>query len=250
MALRVKALTFDIFGTTVNWRSSINTALTKSLSSIPGTEHLDIHKFAQEWRDSYIQFTRGFVPGVTEYKSIDEHHLESLEALLRRYEVSLGEGEGEGEVERLSREWHNLEPWADTVKGIERLNTKYTTAMLSNGNIELLDDLEEFGKLGFKERISAGEFGAYADMADKPWEGVYRGACKRLGVKEEETAMVAAHLGDLEAARKLGMRTIFVQRPGEENLTEERVAEAKKWVDIWISEDEGGFEELATRLGV
>lgn len=79
-------------------------------------------------------------------------------------------------------------------------------------------------------------------------------------------AMVAAHSGDLEGAvslslrkhephanlwqRKVGLRTIFVERPGEETLTEEKLAEARKWVDIWIGQDEGGFEELARRLGV
>lgn len=64
--------------------------------------------------------------------------------------------------------------------------------------------------------------------------------------------MVAAHLGDLDAARKLGLRTVYIERPGEENWgpDEDRYKDAKKWVDVWVADGEGGLEEVVRRLGL
>lgn len=68
--------------------------------------------------------------------------------------------------------------------------------------------------------------------------------------------MVATHLGDLEAARGCGLRTVYVEREGEEGWSEERVEGAKRegWVDIWVKVEEtdsgGGFLEVARRLKV
>ena len=86
----------------------------------------------------------------------------------------------------------------------------------------------------------------------KPRSEVYLGACRLLGASGPgEVAMVAAHLGDLEAARGLGMRTVYVERRGEEEwgVEEERYKEARGWVDLWVGEGEGGFEEVARALG-
>lgn len=102
----IKALTFDIFGTSVNWRSSVESALSRAFAGKPGTEGLHVPTFAQEWRDEYIKFTTSFEPGKTGFKSIDEHHESSLKELLGRYGV-LG-GFEEGKVEDLGRVWRKF----------------------------------------------------------------------------------------------------------------------------------------------
>ncbi|KLU86437.1 haloacid dehalogenase [Magnaporthiopsis poae ATCC 64411] len=64
-------------------------------------------------------------------------------------------------------------------------------------------------------------------------------------------AMVAAHLGDLEGARACGLRTVYVERAGEEvwGEDEDRYKDARKWVDVWIPLGSEGLLELARRLG-
>lgn len=119
------------------------------------------------------------------------------------------------------------------------------TATLSSGNRSLLADLDRFGGLGFARLMSAEDFKAY-----KPDPKTYLGAAEMIGARPEEVAMVAAHLGDLDAARKLGSRTTYVERRQEEGWqeSEERYQAAKQWVDLWVGVDEGGFVEVARRL--
>lgn len=120
-----------------------------------------------------------------------------------------------------------------------------TTATLSNGNLALLRDLSDFGDLAFQKLFSAETYGSY-----KPAPATYNGAVMDLNATAGEVAMVAAHLGDLQAARSHGMRTVYVERPREEEwgVDDERYKAAKGWVDLWISEGEGGLGKLATVL--
>ncbi|KAI2605968.1 haloacid dehalogenase [Hypoxylon fragiforme] len=274
-ALRnIKALTFDVFGTVVDWRSTVEDALAEvaqakvaspTYASLPAASRArlealtadDWARFAQEWRASYHVFTSTFVPGETAWKDIDAHHLDSLRVLLRAWGLadiflpsSADDDDDEGgeEVRSLSLVWHRLRPWADSAAGIRRLGTRLQTATLSNGNQSLLRDLDAHGGLGFRRIISTADFGAY-----KPHPSTYLGAAAALGARPDEVAMVAAHLGDLAAARELGFRTIYVERPGEEQWgpREGRYREAREeWVDLWVAEGEGGFEEVARRLGI
>ncbi|PTB68699.1 haloacid dehalogenase [Trichoderma citrinoviride] len=263
----VKALLFDVFGTVVDWRSSVTDELSlrifrKQQSSSGRSEEeassslspalrtrlealaqSDWDRFVQEWRDSYNAFTRAFDPATDEWKSIDEHHRESLVELLRRWDL-----EGlftESEIRSLSLVWHRLAPWPDSAEGLERLHGRYTTATLSNANTSILRDLSDFGGLVFDKVFSAETFRAY-----KPDPGTYLGAVRGLGLRPEEVALVAAHMKDLRAARDLGLGTIYVERPAEEEWgrEEERFLEARGWVDLWVAEGEGGLLGVAEKL--
>ncbi len=170
LAGEIRALTFDVFGTVVDWRSSVVAEL-RSLAQdkissaafsllpdglqkrAPELTARDWSSFAAQWRARYSQFTLSFVPGESEWKDIDTHHHESLVALLREWQL-----DGlytNDEVVNLSRVWHRLQPWPDSSQGLHMLGRAFTTATLSNGNPELLDDLDKFGNLGFKAIISA-----------------------------------------------------------------------------------------------
>ncbi|KAI1418571.1 haloacid dehalogenase [Hypoxylon sp. FL1857] len=258
----VKALTFDCFGTVVDYRSTVHQELVKralekkespTFSSLPESLRTrleamtddDWAKFGEEWRNSYGEFTQSFVPGKTPWKDIDTHHYDSLLELLRKW--GLTGIYTDDELRSLSLVWHNLKPWDDSAAGIRRLGTRFVTSTLSNGNQSLLQDLNANGNLGFRKIISTADFGAY-----KPHPSTYLGAAAALGFRPEELAMVAAHLGDLAAARSNGLRTIYVERPREEawGPEQERYKEARKWVDLWITESEDGFLEAAKRLGI
>ena len=259
----VKALAFDVFGTCVDWRTTITSTLHASFqakstsSSIPGPlrAHLAAQtrehcgRLAQAWRDEYTAFCRGFVPGTTPWRDIDTVHRESLAALLEAR--GLSGAYSEADVGELAVAWHHLRPWDDAVEGLGRLGgggeggRGFITAALSNGNVEILKDLD--GHLGgaFRVLISAAAVGTY-----KPHPSVYREAVEKLAEgRAGEVALVAAHLGDLEGARRCGLRTVYVEREEEEDWDKEKREEARGWVDVWISVDEGGFVELARKLG-
>lgn len=259
----IKALTFDVFGTVVNWRISVEDALSSALATkLPSSDFQSLPPglqqraqaltdtadwaptFAQQWRNAYSKFTQGFRAGETAWKDIDAHHHDSLIELLDKWELS-----GlytPAEISKLSLVWHRLQPWPDSSEGLGALNAlELVTSTLSNGNTSLLTDLNEYGALGFQRIISAEDFRAY-----KPDPKTYLGAAEKIGVQPGEVAMVAAHLGDLEQARKNGLRTIYVEREKEEawGVEEERYSAAKEWVDLWVGVDEGGFVEVAKRL--
>ncbi|MCJ1353993.1 MAG: hypothetical protein MMC33_003980 [Icmadophila ericetorum] len=262
-SFRPKALFFDVFGTTVNWRKTVTQALkddaTATLadpsSSLPSVTRLhastiDWPSFAQSWRDSYGKFTQSYSRGSgVPFKTIDEHHHDSLVELLAAN--GLADLWPPEKVQELSRIWHYLEPWTDTVGALSAMNDLgLQTCTLSNGNISLLSDMAAFARLPWTHLFSAELFGAY-----KPSPEVYKGAVAKLGLKEEECAMVAAHLGDLKAAKSCGLKTIYVEREKEEAWSQEQIHTAKKegWVDIWVNLGEGevgkqGFWEVIRRL--
>ena len=258
-----KGLTFDVFGTVVDWRKTvtstlIHSALNKTSSSsrlanlsplvrsrVSKLTDQDWGQFAQEWRNSYKNFVSSFVPGETEWRDIDTHHHLALIGLLKKWDL---EGlYSEEEVKELSLIWHYLDPWTDSSPGLHKLGTKFITSTLSNGNSSLVKDLEKHGNLGFQKLQTSTDFKAY-----KPHPSVYKGAAKALGLEPGDVAMVACHLNDLSAARRCGFRTIYVEREQEEDWDpeQEEYKDAKSWVDMWVTAKEDGFLEVARRFGI
>lgn len=258
-----KALTFDVFGTVVDWRKTVTQTLISSAAAkvssssrsadIPAEVRRRLSdltddswgEFAIQWRKSYYLFTRNYNPDKDTWRDIDTHHYISLVDLLKEWGL---EGlYNADEVEDLSKVWHFLDPWSDSSRGLHKLGMQFMTSSLSNGNQSLLSDLNEHGNLGFKVLQSGEDFGAY-----KPHPSVYLGAAKKLGLDPGEVAMVAAHLGDLKGARACGFRTIYVERKQEETWSpdEEQYKDARTWVDMWVTESEDGFVEVARRFGI
>lgn len=150
----------------------------------------------------------------------------------------------------MSRIWHFLHAWPDSANGLQELNQAgFITSTLSNGNVSLLQDLAAHAQLPFKHILSAELFGAY-----KPSPTVYNGAAAHLGLQARECAMVAAHLGDLKAAKECGFQTIYIEREGEESwsLEDSRAAKREGWVDMWVGLEErfvgGGIAEIERKF--
>lgn len=210
----------------------------------------------QEWRNGYLKFTRQIAndPSI-KYKTVDEHHLESLRSILTTHGLIFprtddtpdslvhdGSLWDEQQIVELSLVWHRLSPWPDTCQGLELLNKQFSTCTLSNGNLTLLQDMCQHGKMPFTHIYSAEMFQSY-----KPSPKVYLGAAEKMGVKPEECGMVAAHLEDLKAAKSNGFKAIYVERPQEERSPE---LKEEGFVDVWVSMNESGFVTAAERLSV
>ncbi|KAL6702961.1 hypothetical protein ACN47E_010316 [Coniothyrium glycines] len=205
-------------------------------------------EFAQQWRNSYKQFTKRLAGDPSQsWASVDEHHLVSLNDLLSQWKLA-GLWSDE-QIRTLSFIWHHLLPWDDSILGVALLNRRFETCTLSNGNISLLSDLCTFSGISFTQILSAEMFGTY-----KPSSRVYLGASERLGLEPGQCAMVAAHLSDLQAAKQNGFRTIYVERPDEEDWDADEVAKARRdgWVDLWVGSAGGtrGFITVAELLGI
>lgn len=201
----VKALTFDVFGTVTDWRSTI-VREGGELGRAKGIE-VDWAAFADAWRDGYGPAMNRVRSGELGWKTIDELHRMILDDLLARFAV---EGLSEPEIDRLNRVWRRLDPWPDAVEGLTRLKRKFIIASLSNGNVALLVNMAKHAGLPWDAVLSAELAGRY-----KPDKEVYLKAAALLGLEPRRVMMVAAHKGDLRAAASVGFRTAFVPRPQE-----------------------------------
>ena len=231
----VKALTFDVFGTVVDWYSSIVTEGEK----FGDTHSIDIDwaQFALKWRAGYGPAMNKVRHGELPWQNIDALHRLILDSLLDEYNIA---DLSEADKDHLNRVWHRLKPWPDAVSGLTRLREKYIIATLSNGNVALLTNMAKFGRLPWDCILSAELTGHY-----KPDPEVYEAAATLLGLSSNEVMMVAAHPGDLRASQAVGFQTALVPRPLEYGPG--RVQEVTAHPSDVVAND---FNELADLLGV
>lgn len=201
----VEALTFDVFGTVVDWRSSIIRE-GRRLGQARGLR-IDWAAFADAWRAGYGPSMDQVRRGELAWQSIDQLHRLILERLLIDFGIT---GLDETEKASFNRVWHRLRPWPDAVRGLRRLKKRYIIAPLSNGNVALLTNMAKFAGLPWDCILSAELARHY-----KPDPEAYLTAAALLDLPPGRIMMVAAHQGDLRAAAQLGFRTAFVPRPDE-----------------------------------
>ena len=201
----IKALTFDVFGTVVDWRSSIIHE-GERLGAELGVA-VDWAAFADEWRGGYEPAMARVRSGDLPWTKIDDLHRMILDELL----VSFGvRGLDEAGRDNLNRAWHRLSPWPDAVEGLLRLRQRYVVVALSNGNMALLTNMAKHAKLPWDCILSSELARRY-----KPDPEVYETAADLLGLATPEVMMVAAHKRDLDGAKATGMRTAYVPRADE-----------------------------------
>ncbi|MEM9028296.1 MAG: haloacid dehalogenase type II [Pseudomonadota bacterium] len=201
----VKAVLFDVFGTVVDWRTSV----TRELRSFGHARGLDAdwESFADEWRSLYQPAMEEIRAGRRPFTILDTLHRENLDTLLARHNFPQFT---ESELEHLVTIWHRLEPWPDVIEGLYRLKRRYIIATLSNGNIGLMVRMARHSGLPWDTIL-----GAEVTKAYKPTQQAYLGCAQALNLKPDACMLVAAHNDDLRAAQNVGFRTAFVLRPTE-----------------------------------
>lgn len=197
----IKVLAFDIFGTVVDWHSSIAREV---LAVNPG---VDADAFALAWRAGYVPAMRRVMSGELGWTLIDDLHRLILDDIL----VAFGMTDlSEAQRQQLNLAWHRLDAWLDVVAGLTRLKSKFTITTLSNGNIGLLTNMAKRAGLPWDCVLSAEVFKAY-----KPDPATYLGVAKVFNISPEQVMLVAAHQDDLAAARACGLQTAYIERPFE-----------------------------------
>jgi 2-haloacid dehalogenase len=233
----VRALLFDVFGTVVDWRSGIARDAAPFLA-----RHgiaMDAHAFADAWRDQYQPAMQKVRAGGRPFVRLDVLHRENLDAVLREAGADPARIPP-AELDAMNRAWHRLDPWPDAVAGLARLKTRFIIAPLSNGNIALLLNMARRAGLPWDAIL-----GAEAAQAYKPQPEAYLRTADILGLAPGDCMLVAAHNGDLAAARRAGFLTAFIPRPTEHGPAQAiDLAPADAW-DIVAAD----FGALADRLG-
>ncbi|MCP4251554.1 MAG: haloacid dehalogenase type II [bacterium] len=231
-----RALVFDVFGTVVNWRSSIAAEMavfgqTRGLSC-------DWYGFADAWRAGYDPGMEPIRSGARPWVNLDVIHRERLEELLVAFDLP---ALSETEKARLTDAWHRLDPWPDSVAGLTRLKAGHIIATLSNGSVLCLAGMAKRAGLPWDCILSADLVHQY-----KPRPETYRLAIEVFGPDPATVMMVAAHNSDLRHARSHGMATAFIRRPREHGPDQSVDLAAEEDWDFAVD----SIEELADAMGV
>ena len=194
--MRVHALIFDVFGTCVDWRTSVARAVAQVLPQVDATA------FATAWRAEYDPAMARIREGGRGYVPLDDLHRENLHKVAGDFGVTA--------PDILSHAWERLDPWPDVVAGLTALKAGHIIAPCSNGSIALMTRLAKHAALPWDCIL-----GAEIAQDYKPKPQVYLASCAALRLPPEQVMMVAAHNDDLVAARAAGLKTAFVPRPTE-----------------------------------
>jgi 2-haloacid dehalogenase len=200
------ALIFDMFGTLVDWRSSIATHVTAAFAAVG--RDVDGEAFADAWRGEYQPAMERIRAGGRGYVPLDDLHRENLMRVL----ATTGEAAtlGPDEIIALACAWERLDPWPDVPAGLLRLKERAIIAPCSNGSIALMTRLARHARLPWDCILGADIARAY-----KPNPAVYLASCASLRLPPGQVMMVAAHEDDLAAARAAGLVTAFFPRTDE-----------------------------------
>jgi 2-haloacid dehalogenase len=233
----VQALVLDVFGTVVDWRSGVAREAAAFLARhAPGA---DAYAFADAWRRLYSPAMEEVWSGRRPFTRLDVLHRENLVKTLVGFGIDPAEIPAP-ELDDLNFAWHRLDPWSDSVPGLVRLKQQFIIAPLSNGNIRLMLDMAKRAGLPWDAIL-----GAEVAQAYKPAPEAYLRTAETLMLDPAQICLVAAHNGDLAAARRCGFRTAFVPRRdehGAEQTTD--LSPAEDW-DVVATD----LEDLAEQLG-
>lgn len=228
----LRVLLFDVFGTLVDWRSSL-IDIARATGAGEGMQ-ADWAPVVDDWRRAYRPaLDRARTEAA--WRDLDAIQRETLASVLAQHRITLSAAGQEA----LVRGWRQLRPWPDSRTGLDRLRRRHITATLSNGHLALLADLLKFAGLRVDALLSAQLAASY-----KPAAEVYRTALRLLDCPPGEAGMVAAHPTDLTAAAAVGLRPIFVRRPLEWGPG--RAPDGPPALDGLL--DTGGLDQLAEEL--
>ncbi|AUH73502.1 haloacid dehalogenase type II [Legionella sainthelensi] len=202
----IRAIVFDVQGTCADFYQPLSRM--GELFNRMKQLSIDWSLVSREWRMLYRDILNAIIQGKRPWKRVDRIYREALDILLNEQELS--SYFTVQERDELNTIWVKLDPWPDSIEGLERLRQKFVTSTLSNAGMAALVSITKNAKLPFDAILSAELIQNY-----KPAPAVYQLAVDYLGFNANEILMVACHKYDLYAAKAFGMRTAFISRPWE-----------------------------------
>ncbi|MBI2834591.1 MAG: haloacid dehalogenase type II [Acidobacteria bacterium] len=199
---RIKALTFDVFGTVLDLEGSLIPFIEEFLKVKESQVSPD--RLWEQWRarQRLEQFQDTLMM---------LGHSGYLETARRAFVYTLrlaGISASDDEVKDFMQAWQGLSPFPEVVPALKELKTRYKLVALSNGDAPFLDHLvKNCIRWDFDDVISVDVAGAF-----KPHPAVYRRAARILGLEVGECLMVSANSFDVVGARACGYRGAYVKR--------------------------------------
>ena len=151
----VRALLFDVFGTCVDWRTSISREAARF--GLPP-------ELADAWRAQYQPQLETVRSGARPWVNLDVLHRIGLDMRARRPRPR----PARAGPRELTLAWHRLDPWPDVVEGLTRLKAAHVIAPCSNGHIAQSVNLAKYAGLPWDAIL-----GAEIARAYKPDPAVY-----------------------------------------------------------------------------
>ncbi|HUA16165.1 MAG TPA: haloacid dehalogenase type II [Verrucomicrobiae bacterium] len=194
---RFEVLTFDCYGTLVDWETGILAALHRVLAA-----------HAKKTDDAALLKLYGDFEQLSEAGSFRPYR-QVLESVVRRFGDELGFTPSNDEARSLPDSLAAWKPWPDTVAALRRLKQRFRLVIVSNVD----DDLFAFTRpqLGveFDDVITAQQAGAY-----KPSLKMFELALSRIQTPAHRILHVAQSVyHDVVPAQALGLATVWVNRP-------------------------------------
>jgi 2-haloacid dehalogenase len=194
---RFKILTFDCYGTLVDWESGIFSVLRPILArhgkSIPDARLLELYGELE------AQAEQG------DYRS----YRDVLQQVIAGFGKELDFKPSEQEKRALPESMRNWAPFQDTVEALRRLKSKFKLAVISNVDDDLFIDTAQKLRVAFDHVITAQQARCY-----KPGVKIFNLALQTVGYSPSEILHCAQSVyHDVVPARSLGMGTVWVNRP-------------------------------------
>ena len=231
----IKGLFFDVGGTVFDWKSTAREIIQKYADE--KGEPIDSEAFANAWRGEMFKVHTQVRQGNLPWMNADDMHLQALANMAPDYPL-LNRVDNASLVKSA---WHHLKPFPGAPEAIDRLRTKYTVVVLTILSWESIVNSSKRARVQWDGILSCEFLGYY-----KPSLQAYMKATRLLGLKPSEAIMVAAHEGDLAAARSAGLHTAYVNVPEEDNMAEGFEEPDDSNFDIEASD----FDGLCNKLGV
>lgn len=192
---RFRWLTFDCYGTLIDWERGIFGALRPVLRAHGKT--LGDGELLALYAELEREAEREYKP----YRDV-------LREVVRGFGRKLDFMPTQTEVESLAESLAGWQPFPDTVDALRRLKTKYKLAIISNVDDDLFATTAQHLQVPFNHVITAQQVGSY-----KPSLNNFRVALARIGAPAEQVLHVAQSLfHDIAPAKQLGLATVWVNR--------------------------------------
>jgi 2-haloacid dehalogenase len=194
---RFRVITFDCYGTLINWETGILGALRPILmahgASIDDAEILRLYSELEAEAES----------------SRYQPYREILREVVRGFGVRLGFRASEEEQQSLPNSLADWKPFPDTVAALRQLKTRFKLGILSNIDDDLFAASARRLEIEFDWVTTAGQARAY-----KPSLEIFRLAQKKMGISPEHWLHAGQSIyHDVIPARSLGTATAWVNRP-------------------------------------
>jgi len=194
---RFEVLTFDCYGTLINWEGGILPALRRVLGA-----------HGKNLEDAALLKLYGDFESLSEQGEFHPYRL-VLESVVRRFGANLGFTPTDAEAASLPNSLPEWNPWPDTVDALRRLKSRYRLAIISNVDDNLFAATRPKLGVDFDEVITAQQAQAY-----KPSFKVFELALSRINAPAHRVLHVAQSIfHDVVPAQALGLATVWVNRP-------------------------------------